>query len=198
MNICFRSCRVANHRWGYTNKGICSSWNGLGLKDSCKKSFKRELFTTQLRNYSDRSPSIPAHIVRLNNGLIEKEITPEKMLIPIEQFEPLEDSFAVVLIGGHQYKVTKGDELMIDVIDAPLQSKLLLDKVLLVGTKEHTVIGTPLLTKAKVHASVEEHSKTEKLIVYKRRGDTKTSRTRSGHRQPYTLLHILDIMVQKE
>jgi len=152
------------------------------------------------RNFSIQktSSSIPAEILRLNNGLMESEITQEKMLENVDSFQVLPESFAVILVGGNQFKVTKGDEIMVNIIEAPVQSKILLDKVLLIGTKEHTVIGTPLLTKAKVYASVEEHSKTEKLIVYKRRGDTKSSRTRSGHRQPYTLLHILDIMVHKE
>jgi len=87
---------------------------------------------------------------------------------------------------------------MVNTLDAPVRSKILLDKVLLVGTKDQTVIGTPMLTKAKVHAQIEEHSKTEKVIVFKKRGDTKSSRKRSGHRQPYTLLRILDIMVENE
>jgi len=94
--------------------------------------------------------------------------------------------------------VTEGDEIMIEEIEAPVQSKILLDKVLLVGTREHTVIGIPILTKAKVLAQVEEHSRTAKLIVFKKRGDTKSARKRSGHRQNYTLLHILDVMVQND
>jgi len=156
------------------------------------------------RRYTNPGPTAaPASertqaILTLSKTLPEHEITQATLLAPVQNFTPLKDSFAVVHIGGHQYKVTEGDEIMVNTLDAPVRSKILLDKVLLVGTKDQTVIGTPMLTKAKVHAQIEEHSKTEKVIVFKKRGDTKSSRTRSGHRQPYTLLRILDVMVENE
>uniref|UniRef100_A0A6B2LS48 Large ribosomal subunit protein bL21m n=1 Tax=Arcella intermedia TaxID=1963864 RepID=A0A6B2LS48_9EUKA len=110
----------------------------------------------------------------------------------------LPQSFAIIQVGGHQYKVTEGDEIMVEKLDAPITSKILLDKILMVGTREHTVVGTPMLTKAKVYAQVEEQSRTEKLIVYMKRSDTKSGRSRSGHRQDYTLLKILGVMVENE
>jgi ribosomal protein L21 len=108
---------------------------------------------------------------------------------------------------------------MIEKIDAPLQSRILLDKILLVGTRfvKHRVlsfasflvshsywpsnrtfsaVGQPLLTNVKVHAEVEEQTKSAKVIIFKakRRKGYKKHR---GHRQPYTLIRILDVMVKE-
>jgi len=158
-------------------------------------SLRKELFTFSVRHYT--LPDVPVAIAKLQETLSEEKITQESLLKPVEAFQPLKDSFAIVWIGGHQYKVTEGDEIMVNKLDAPISSEILLDKVLLVGTKEYTVIGTPLLIKAKVLARVEEQSKAEKIIVFFKMDASKTSRRRLGHRQPYTLLHILDVMVEK-
>jgi len=134
---------------------------------------------------------------RLQQHIPEKDMTQQLMLKPVDQFEPIKDSFAVVLVGGHQYKVTEGDEVMVNKLDAPLLSQLLLDKVLLVGTKDYTVIGHPILTKAKVLAIVEEQTKAEKIIVFNKKRKARTNRKRQGHRQNYSLLRIVDVLVEK-
>lgn len=85
---------------------------------------------------------------------------------------------------------------MIDQIDVPLQTQIILDKVLLVGSQEYTVIGQPMVSTAKVLATVEEHEKTEKVLIYKKKR-RKTYAQKTGHRQPYTLLRINDIMGAK-
>lgn len=82
---------------------------------------------------------------------------------------------------------------MINKIDVPIQTKLIFDKVLLLGSKEYTVIGQPLLPSAKVVATVEEHDKSSKVIIYKKKR-RKTYARKTGHREPYTLLRIADIM----
>ena len=85
---------------------------------------------------------------------------------------------------------------MINSIDVPIQTSIILDKVLLVGSTDYTVIGQPIIPSAKVIATVEEHEKTEKVIIYKKRR-RKTYARKTGHRQPYTLLRISDIMGAK-
>jgi hypothetical protein len=67
-----------------------------------------------------------------------------------------------------------------------------LDKVLLIGTKTETAIGTPILESAKVYATVEEQAKSEKVIVFKKKR-RKNYRRFKGHRQQITTLRILDI-----
>lgn len=87
-------------------------------------------------------------IESLQQSLPESELTQEKMLRPVQDFVPVKDSFAIIHVSGHQviflpsaylltlqYKVTEGDEIMVEKLEAPVLSQILLDKVLLVGTK---------------------------------------------------------------
>ena len=41
--------------------------------------------------------------------------------------------------------------------------------MLLIGTKEYTAVGRPLVEKAKVYATIEEISQTEKVLIFKKR-----------------------------
>lgn len=100
--------------------------------------------------------------------------------------------FAVIYLGGHQYKVTPGDVLLVNKLEADVASKIVLTKVLLAGSRSATVVGTPLLSQAEVHATVEEQTLTDKLWVFKKRRRKSSQRTR-GVRHPATLLRITDI-----
>eukprot|EP01126_Amoeba_proteus_P050025 TRINITY_DN5876_c0_g1_i3.p1 TRINITY_DN5876_c0_g1~~TRINITY_DN5876_c0_g1_i3.p1 ORF type:complete len:164 (-),score=24.60 TRINITY_DN5876_c0_g1_i3:113-604(-) len=129
-------------------------------------------------------------------GLTKTENANTLHFKPLEAYVPVRDSFAIVHVSGHQYKVTEGDEIMVDVLHLPILSRVLLDKVLLIGTKTQTVVGRPLLNKARVFAEVQEEAKTKKIHVYKETNHK--HKKRRGHRQPYTLLKILDVMVERE
>jgi large subunit ribosomal protein L21 len=67
------------------------------------------------------------------------------------------------------------------------------DKVLLVGSDEYTSIGRPYVESAKVLASVEEKSKTEKVIVFKKKR-RKGYQRNQGHRQEIMHVRILKIV----
>lgn len=83
----------------------------------------------------------------MEKSLPENELSQEVMLRPVQDFVPVKDSFAVIHVSGHQvccyalvcllvqYKVTEGDEIMVEKLEAPVLSQILLDKVLLVGTR---------------------------------------------------------------
>ena len=114
---------------------------------------------------------------------------------PEEGSEP-PSSFAVVHVGGHQYKVTIGDIIVTEKLEAAVASTIILNKVLLLGTKTFTRIGSPLLDDVTVHAVVEEQTKTEKTIIFKKRRRKHYRRLR-GHRQPVTTLRITDILFQQ-
>ena len=100
--------------------------------------------------------------------------------------------FAVVQFGGHQYKVTPGDVLLVNKIEADVASKIVLTKILLAGSRSATAVGTPILTQAEVHATVEEQTLTDKLWVFKKRRRKSSQRTRGG-RHPATVLRITDV-----
>ena len=67
------------------------------------------------------------------------------------------------------------------------------DKVLLVASDEYTSVGRPFVTTAKVLATVEEHSLTDKVIVFKKKR-RKGYQRNQGHRQHITVVRILKIV----
>ncbi len=93
--------------------------------------------------------------------------------------------YAIVVSGGKQYKVSEGDLLDVEVLPVEVGSSVELDQVLLVGGEDGTKIGTPLVDGAKVTATVQEHGRGKKIIVYKHK---KNYKRKQGHRQNYTRL----------
>ncbi|KAL6040939.1 39S ribosomal protein L21, mitochondrial [Balamuthia mandrillaris] len=119
----------------------------------------------------------------------------ERSEVPRERppSQPLPDSFAVVYIAGKQFKVTKGDVVVLpSPVQAEVSSQIILKKVLLVATKDFTAVGRPLVTRAFVEATVEEQTKTQKVLIFKKKRRKRTQRTK-GHRQPVSVLRIGDI-----
>jgi large subunit ribosomal protein L21 len=108
------------------------------------------------------------------------------------KFSPVENSFAIIHVSGHQYKVTKGDLIMVEKLEVEVGKEIFLTKVLLVGTQDSTQIGTPLVSEAKVLAVVEEQTLADKVIIFKKKRRKNYQRHR-GHRQPYTRLRIKGI-----
>ncbi|OVA14923.1 Ribosomal protein L21 [Macleaya cordata] len=100
---------------------------------------------------------------------------------PFTAWEPL---FAVVQIGSHQFKVSNGDSIYTERLKfCEVNDKLILSKVLMVGSKSQTIIGRPILPDAAVHAVVEEHALDAKVIIFKKKRRKNYRRTK-GHRQP--------------
>lgn len=100
--------------------------------------------------------------------------------------------YAIVETGGKQYKVSKGDVITVEKLDAEAGSEVALDKVLLVNDGTDLKIGTPLVDGAKVTAKVLSHGKAKKILVFKFKAK-KNYRRRQGHRQPFTKLMIQEI-----
>lgn len=97
--------------------------------------------------------------------------------------------YAVIETGGKQYKVAEGDAIYVEKLDAPVGEQVVLDRVLLVSKDGDVVVGTPTVADAKVTAKVEDHGKSEKIIVLKYK-PKKNYRKKTGHRQPFTKLVI--------
>lgn len=100
--------------------------------------------------------------------------------------------YAVVETGGKQYKVTEGQTIQVERLDANIGDTVALDRVLLVADGENVQVGQPALEGAQVTATVVEHAKADKVIVFKYRPKQRY-RVKRGHRQPYTRLHIDEI-----
>jgi large subunit ribosomal protein L21 len=100
--------------------------------------------------------------------------------------------FAVVEIGKKQYKVTKGQKLLVERLKEK-EGKVTFDKVLLLADDKKVKIGTPYLEKAKVEAEIEGEKRSKKVIVYKFKR-RKKYRKKQGHRQNRTLITITRIV----
>ena len=97
--------------------------------------------------------------------------------------------YAVVKIGGHQYKVAENDTIYVNRINSEDDS-ITLDEVLLVkDDKEGVKVGKPTVEGAKVEAKIVDHLKADKVIVFKKKR-RKGYRVKNGHRQPITRLQI--------
>ncbi|XP_020577912.1 50S ribosomal protein L21, mitochondrial [Phalaenopsis equestris] len=105
-------------------------------------------------------------------------------LTPSENpFKPYEPVFAVVQIGSHQFKVSNGDSIFAERLKyCEVNDKLILSKVLMLGSRTETIIGRPILPDAAVHAVVEEHALDAKVIIFKKKRRKNYRRTK-GHRQ---------------
>ena len=97
--------------------------------------------------------------------------------------------YAVIKTGGKQYKVTSGQKLKIEQIPAELDSQIELDQVLMVADGDDVVIGSPLVSGAKVKATVVAHGRGEKIRIFKMRR-RKHYQKHQGHRQNYTEIRI--------
>lgn len=99
---------------------------------------------------------------------------------------------AVIKTGGKQYRVNPGDVLKVEKLDAEEGGQVEFDQVLLISGDAGVTVGNPLISGAKVTASVLEHGRGKKIriIKFKRR---KHHLKRQGHRQYYTKIQIADI-----
>merc|ERR1712241_1228437 len=105
--------------------------------------------------------------------------------------------FAVLHIRGHQHKVTAGDLVMVLAdLGAPMGSKIRLEKILAIGSKDFTLLGRPVLPRdlALVEATVLEKtlSRTQLVQKFYRRSQCRKIKFK---RSKWTLLRVNDIFV---
>ncbi len=101
--------------------------------------------------------------------------------------------YAIIETGGKQYRVQEGDTLFVEKIDKEEGEKVDLTKVLLISKEGDLIVGKPYIENAKVEATVLEHGKARKIVVFKYK-PKKNYRKKQGHRQPYTKLKIEKIV----
>lgn len=100
--------------------------------------------------------------------------------------------YAVIETGGKQYKVSEGDVIFVEKLEAEAGETVKIDKVLAVANGEDIKVGAPYVDGAEVEASVVKNGKEKKIIVYKYK-PKKGYHKKQGHRQPYTKLEIKKI-----
>jgi large subunit ribosomal protein L21 len=98
--------------------------------------------------------------------------------------------YAIVKTGGKQYRVEKGQTLLVERLPDEAGAKIALEPILL--RSDDTIFDAAGLKKVKVEGKVVEHVRGEKLRVFKfkpKRG----YRRRTGHRQDLTRIEITSI-----
>ena len=100
--------------------------------------------------------------------------------------------YAIVKTGGKQYRVSPGDVLDVELLEAEEGSTTELDQVLAVSRDGQMRFGAPIVEGARVIAEIQSHYKDRKIIVYKYKAKTRYRR-KKGHRQNYTRIRIQDI-----
>ena len=93
--------------------------------------------------------------------------------------------YAVIKTGGKQYRVSAGQKLKIEQIPADVGSTITFNEVLAVGSGADLVFGAPLVSGAKVDATVVSHGRGDKVTIFKMRR-RKHYQRHGGHRQNYT------------
>ena len=100
--------------------------------------------------------------------------------------------YAIIESCGKQYKVSEGDVVFFEKLDAEEGKKVTFDNIVLVSNDGKVQVGNPYVAGVKVEGKVVAHGKAKKIIVFKMKAK-KNERTKQGHRQPYTKVEITSI-----
>ena len=100
--------------------------------------------------------------------------------------------FAIIKAGGRQYRVAKGDEIVVEKLAGAAKDKIDFADVLMVGDGDKISVGAPTVAGAKVAGEIVETRKGEKVTVFKKRRRN-TYRRKAGHRQQESHIQITAI-----
>ena len=96
--------------------------------------------------------------------------------------------YAIIATGGKQYKVSEGDVIKVEKLDAKVGESFTFDQVLIVNNGE-VKVGDPTVAGASVEASVVSEGRGKKVIVYRYKRKSGYHKN-NGHRQSYTEVKI--------
>ena len=103
--------------------------------------------------------------------------------------------YAIVEIAGQQFKVERGAKVYVHRLDANEGADLEFDRVLLIDNGGKVDVGSPTVTGAKVAATVIQHLRGDKVLVFKKKR-RKTYQKLNGHRQDYTQILIQGVLAK--
>lgn len=100
--------------------------------------------------------------------------------------------FAVFASGGKQHRVTEGEVVRLELLDAEPGQEVVFDKVLMVADGDNVSVGAPYVEGGKVTGEVvaSDRGRKIRIIKFKRRKDYMRTQ---GHRQWYTEVKITGI-----
>ena len=97
--------------------------------------------------------------------------------------------YAIIKTGGKQYRVSVGDKLKVETLEADAGAQVTLTEVLAISDDQGLKVGNPTLAGATVTATDLSHGRGDKVRIFKFRR-RKHSMKSGGHRQNYTELKI--------
>jgi large subunit ribosomal protein L21 len=107
------------------------------------------------------------------------------------------DMYAIVEIAGKQYKVQANDRLYVPLMKADVDDEITFDRVLLFAANGEIQVGTPIVDGASVTATVLDHVKGDKVLVFKKIR-RKRFKVKNGHRQRYTRIRVTGLAGSRE
>ncbi|HPE40032.1 MAG TPA: 50S ribosomal protein L21 [Bacteroidales bacterium] len=102
--------------------------------------------------------------------------------------------YAIVEIAGQQFKIEKDHKIFVHRLKAEEGSQITFDRVMLVDNDGSIKVGSPTVTGASVSATVLNHLKGEKVLIFKKKR-RKGYQKMNGHRQYLTAIKIDDITI---
>ncbi|MBR2947059.1 MAG: 50S ribosomal protein L21 [Bacteroidales bacterium] len=100
--------------------------------------------------------------------------------------------YAIVDIAGQQFKVEKGRRIFVNRLQGEKGDSLEFGKVLLTDNEGVVKVGTPYVEGANVKATIVDHVKADKVLVFKKKR-RKGYQKLNGHRQCLTQILIEEI-----
>jgi large subunit ribosomal protein L21 len=110
-----------------------------------------------------------------------------------EEILKLIEMYAIVEIAGQQMKVEKGRKIYVHRLENAEGESVVFDKVLLVDDEGAVKVGTPVVEGASITATVLEHMKGDKVLVFKKKR-RKGYQKMNGHRQYLTKIQIEEVI----
>ncbi|KAM3136439.1 hypothetical protein pb186bvf_011397 [Paramecium bursaria] len=109
---------------------------------------------------------------------------------PLKGIEQQSEIFAICEINSRQFKVLQDDLIVSELMEGvDINQQVTFNNVLLIASKDYTLIGRPYIENAKILATVEQQTWSEKEIILKKKRRKRYMRN-YGHRQPLTVLRI--------
>ena len=102
--------------------------------------------------------------------------------------------YAIVEIAGQQFKVSKDQKVFVHRLEGKEGDAVQFAKVLLLDVDGNVTLGAPAIEGALVEATVLQHLKGDKVIVFKKKR-RKGYKKKNGHRQSLTQIQISGITI---
>ena len=90
--------------------------------------------------------------------------------------------YAIIEVAGKQFKVKENDTVIVPRLDADVDSSVTFDRVLLISNDGDVTVGTPTVDGASVTATVVDHPRGNKVVVFKKKRRKRGKGRRGGYR----------------